>query len=247
MPKGGNAAKGTSFRWDRFPSRAVAEAGMRKNPFFKNFDPRVLNAYFKHALIDKPDGSAELATPKAQEAWSYLRANFQPLPENESEEVWNSERLLNPDYTPFSDITKAVFTRPEGLPVIDSLPNLRPRTLFIYGEKSHIGYDQNREVHLSTTGVGRGGSGGVVHNAVHSKIYDGLGHLCCFEAPTAIATDVAYWLDKEVVRWRDEQKFYKMYNPGHSKEGEKELSDQWLQAVKKKSDLERPKKSGSKL
>lgn len=220
---------------------------MRKNPFFKSFDPRVLEAYFKHALVDRPDGSVELATPKAQEAWSYLRANFQPLPEDESEEAWNKERLLNPDYIPFSDMSKIIFTRPEGEPVVDSLPNLRPHTLFVYGEQSHISHEQNRNVLLSTTGTGRGGSGGVAHNAVQCKLYDGLGHLCCFEAPTAMATDVAHWLDKEMVRWKDEQAFYKMHDPGHSKNGGTELSDQWLKAVRKDPSLERAKKTGSKL
>lgn len=229
------------MRKETIPSRTIAEAQISKNPFFKTFDPRVLRTYLKHALVDRQDGSVTLATPKAQEAWSYVRANFHPIPEDTTTlEARNRERLLNPDYVPFLGPATAVFTRPEAMVVMEALPHLRPRTLFVYGEYSHLNDDTMREMHLSKTGVGHGGNGGVADGGTEVKVVEDSGHLCCFDKPTVMAKDISGFLDKEMVRWRKEESFWATYDNGTSQDNGTRLSDKWLKGVKEDSLLQRP-------
>jgi pimeloyl-ACP methyl ester carboxylesterase len=249
VPPGPNAAMMSSLRRDTFPSRAATEAQMRRNAFFKPFDPRALQAYFAHSLLDRSDGSVVLATPKAQEAWSYVRPNFHPLPaDTTTAEARNKERLLDPDLVPFSENSKAVFKRPECVVVMDAMPHLRPRTFFMFGDFSYINYEEAREKLVARTGTGRGGNGGVADGGVEVKVVDDAGHLCCFEKPTVMAADMAVWLDKEMARWRREKEFWATYDREVSKNGGKELSEKWMQGVKQESTLQRPvANDGSKL
>jgi pimeloyl-ACP methyl ester carboxylesterase len=239
-PPGPNAALFSSLRRDTWPSRAKAEAQISRNPFFANMDPRALSLFLQYALRDVPDGSVVLSTPKAQEAWTFIRSNLHPLSEN-TEEGRRVERLLNPDAEPFSLQARAKFTRPEMLGICEALPGLRPRTFLLYGEGSHINIEEMRDYHVNIIGSGRGGNGGVKEGGVTREVLEDCGHMCVFEKPTVIARSVAEWLSKERLRWEEEKVFWDMVDTGKSKNDRKELSDEWIKAVREEGIVKRAK------
>lgn len=243
-PPGPNVAMMSSMRREIFRSRAVAESQISRNPFFKDLDPRALEAYLKYGLVDREDGSVALATPKAQEAWTYVRANFHPLPKDQrTVEARNKERILNPDLVPFSRSSTTVFTRPESVVAREALSSLRPRTLFVCGESSHINYEDARNELVSLTGIARGGSGGVADGGVEAKIVEDAGHLCCFEKPVQMAADISDWLSKETERWESEKLFWDTYDKQISTEQGTALSETWMEGVKADTHLQRSVKN----
>jgi pimeloyl-ACP methyl ester carboxylesterase len=244
-PPGPNAAMFSSMRREVWDSRAKAEAQISKNGFFSAMDPRVLKSFLAHALTDIEDGKVKLTTPKAQEAWSYVRANFNTLSEEAgTKEARDRERMLNPDLVPGSMAATMVFTRPEGVPVLEGLKHLRPKTLYMYGEYSHINHEEIQKIHISTTGVGAGGNGGVADGGVEVKIVQDGGHLCVFEKPTEMAVDISVFLGKEMLRWRKEKSFWASVDTGKSKNNRTELSDKWIAETKLGSDHQRPGAKG---
>jgi pimeloyl-ACP methyl ester carboxylesterase len=242
-PPGPNSALFSSKRRDAWPSRSLAESQIRANAFFESMDPRCMDAFVTHALRDKPDGSVVLSTPKAQEAWSYVRSNMSDMNPDTSEGRAR-ERVLNPDVVPFSEPSRLVTMRPELVVVCEELPHLRPHAFYVYGEYSFINFDDVREAQVGATGTGRGGNGGIEEGAVKELVLEDCGHLCPFEKPREIADSVGKWLDKEMVRWREEREFWASVDTGKSKNGQRELSDKWMEVMKADTDIERPKVQG---
>ncbi|KAL6703798.1 hypothetical protein ACN47E_009097 [Coniothyrium glycines] len=245
-PPGPNAPLFSSMRRDKWDSRAKAEAQIGKSAFFASMDPRSLKLYFAYALRDTPDGGVTLRTPKAQEAWTYAKQNFHPVSEK-TLEGRKRERIINPDAVPFSEEGMAVVMRTELMLICDALPHIRPRVLYIYGETSHINIDTTREMHLSQTGIGRGGNGGVSEGGVDAEMLEGCGHLCCFEKPVVTAERISRWLDKEVAAKKDEKIFWNTVDTGKSKNGRTELSEKWLVAMKRDPSLQRSSSDKAKL
>ncbi|KAJ7272024.1 Alpha/beta hydrolase family-domain-containing protein [Mycena haematopus] len=62
---------GAVARRDTWPSREDAHKTLAANPFFAAWDPRVLDAYVAHGLVEAPDGSVRLAMPGIQEALAF--------------------------------------------------------------------------------------------------------------------------------------------------------------------------------
>jgi len=235
-PPGPNAALFSSIRRETWESRAKAESQIRRSPFFAAMDPRALDLFLDYGLRDTPDGGVVLSTPKAQEAWSYVRSNFHEMSEDR-----HRERMLNPDLEPFSEPSRLLTARGEVVPICDALPHLRPRVLYLYGEYSHINFDEVRDYHTSTTGSGRGGNGGIAEGGVIEEVLEDCGHLCAFEKPSVLAKSAAQWLASEVERWKHEKDFWQTIDTKKSKNGRTELSDEWIRVMKMDTGTERPK------
>jgi hypothetical protein len=75
-------------------------------------------------------------------------------------------------------------------------------------------------------------------------VLEDCGHLCPFEKPREIAESVGKWLDKEMVRWREEREFWASVDTGKSKNGQMELSDKWMEVMKADTNIERPQVQG---
>lgn len=245
-PRGPSSALFSSLRREKWESRAKAEGQISKNPFFASMDPRALKLFLTYALRDSSDGGVTLSTPKAQEAWTYIRPMFYPISEN-TPEGRQHERMLNPEVIPFSAESKLVTMRGEFMAICEELPHVRPRALYIYGERSHINGKESQELHLGMTGTGRGGNGGVSEGGVESELVKGCGHLSCLEKPAIIAERISQWLGPEILRWKKETTFWNTVDTGKSKNGRKELSERWLAAVKQDTSVERPGADKSKL
>lgn len=239
----------SSMRRESWESRSKAEASIRKNPLFQTWDSRALTLFLAYGLRDLEDGTVTLTTPKAQEDWSYVHSNFLPLPEDTTTvEARNRERLVAPDFTPFSDANMLIFARGDSQHVSELLPHLRPRALFVYGASSHINNKKQREEHVAVTGIGRGGNGGATDGGVESRLVEKASHLVVFEKPAQVANEISVWMKREIDRWTQERDFWATLDTGKSVNDRRELSRKWMENVKKGAVVPRPKsKDASKL
>lgn len=239
----------SSLRRENWESREKAEASFKKNALFKSFDHRTLSAFLSHGLRDLDNGSVTLTTPKAQEAWSYVRSHFHSIPEDSTTpDARQQERMLNPEFLPFEGGGLETFARGDSVHTMQSLPYLRPRTYYLIGERSHINQADQRKDILELTGTGGGGNGGVQDGGTEMKILSKTSHFLCFEAPKRVASEISEWLEKEMMRWQMEREYWAQVDTGKSKNNRKELSDKWIEMVKRGARIPRPTaKSAAKL
>ena len=240
-PPGPNAAMLSSLRREKWPSRAQAEIGFKKAPIFKSFDRRFLPAFLAHGLKDLEDGSVVLTTPKAQEAWSFIRSQFHPVPQDTNTTAARyRERLINPEFVPFQDGGLETFARGDSKQTLMSLPSLRPRAFYMFGKHSHINTAEQRKRLLELTGTGPGGNGGVHDGGTEMKVIEKTTHFLCFETPIRVASEISEWLAKEMIRWQVEREFWAQLDTGKSKNDKKELSEKWIDMVKRGASISRP-------
>ena len=249
-----NAALPTSYRPDRWDSRGAAEAAFRKNPFFKVWEPRVLEKYLIYGLRETPTliypaGISEnptetapdgvtLTTTKHQEAWSYVRSNFSPQASDPYDHV---ERLISPDLDPTNE-GRYLFHRAEPFLALQGLPQVRPSILWIFGAWSTINTLTLQNEKMVLSGIGIGGSGGVRVGMVQKEVVDEAGHMVPFEKVQECAGITSRWLEKQIQRFNAEQRFYRDYKSGKSDREMLVMSKDWLKGVRQKSDTKRPTK-----
>ncbi|KAI0152716.1 Alpha/beta hydrolase family-domain-containing protein [Xylariaceae sp. FL1272] len=225
---GVDPARLSAFRRDIWPSRKDAEIAFRKSPFYRSWDPRVLNAWVEHAVRElptalHPDASplpsstdpkaapATLMTTKHQELFTY----FRPLwPHYTNEPSPTVSKAGAPDYdTSVLDTLPpgqepSLFYRSEGSSVLNRLPEVRPSVLYLFGETSDLSTPELRDLRLRTTGVGPSGSGGVKEGRVKGILMEKKGHLFPMEIPGQCAEHAASWIGTEMQKFAEEQKAY---------------------------------------
>ncbi|KFY77609.1 hypothetical protein V499_03054 [Pseudogymnoascus sp. VKM F-103] len=204
---GRGAPMASTFRRDLWPSREAAAAGFRKNPFYKAWDPRVLEAWNKHGVRETPTllypnekGSVTLSTPKYHEVQTFIRPTF-PDPINGP--------LAPITHYSHADIDPAVpagepFYSPAPYIVLQQLPRLRPSVLYIFGGTSFMAPPEHNAEKMRVTGTGAGGSGGAAKGRVKEVVLEGIGHLVAMEAPVQTAENTAKWISQEMQLWRQE-------------------------------------------
>ncbi|EMF14811.1 alpha/beta-hydrolase [Sphaerulina musiva SO2202] len=218
-----SAAQASTFRRDHWPSREIAHASFLKSPYYQTWDKRVLEKWVKFGLRDceDEDGDGEkgekgekekgkgvcLATPSAQEVWSFLRPNYPPESSSEEEVPSSSEqqkkqkkkldRFLHPDLNP-SLPNQTPFYRSEPITTYLRLPELRPGCLYIFGQLSFVCDKSTACDKVSRTGIGAGGSGGEAEGRVGGVTLEGVGHLIAMEAPGKTAEVAAEWIKREL-------------------------------------------------
>jgi hypothetical protein len=191
FPPGPNPALLSTFRQDIWPSKDKAVEAMTNNPFFKSLDRRALVKYLEFGFrriptAIYPASSAEkfgkdavtLTTSKYQEAWSYCRANFTPLPKTPDNRY---ERLVAPGFDPSEGKSGEVqFARPDTMVALADLPQLRPGVLWMFASRSPMNFKHLQDEKMKLTGTGRGGSGRERVERVEKSVLDGR-HLLPFE------------------------------------------------------------------
>ena len=199
----------STFRRDKWPSRAVAAAGYQKSKFYQQWDPRVIKRQVEFGLRDLPtaiypeevpeggEKPVTLATTRHQEVFTFLRPNY----EGSGFRGKAVDRRKQPDVHPGLD-TIYPFYRPEVPTVFFRLPELRPSVLYIFGETSYLSTPDAIEARLSTTGIGIGGSGGRQDGRVKDVTLKGIGHLVAMEAVEQCADAASEWIGSEMKRWR---------------------------------------------
>lgn len=215
-------ARASTVRRDRWPSRAEAETSIKKSKFYQAWDPRVLAKWMEHGLRDLPtalypevststilppvsadpstasipaekntEREVTLQTTKHQEVSTFLRPNFSPTP----------NMVTHPDIDPDSPPTSP-FYRPEPIATFKRLPHLRPSVLYVFGDQSDLSAPLMKADKMAQTGIGVGGSGGVVKGRVSEHTFKGVGHLIPMEVVGETADVSAEWLVPELERWR---------------------------------------------
>ncbi|CRK19971.1 hypothetical protein BN1708_003258, partial [Verticillium longisporum] len=229
-------------RRDLWPSRDAARAAFAKSPFYRAWDPRVLEAWLAHGLRDTPTplypepGHVTLATTRHQEVFTYFRPSWDAYAADGTTLV---RRDLVPDLDPA--LSKGFVTYPvyraEGANTLVRLPSLRPGCLYLFGGTSDLSLPELRDEKMRLTGTGGGGSGGAPDGRVEAVTLPDNGHLVPMEVPGVCAAHAARWIAREMVRWRREQADYEAWTR-KSVEEKTLLSDEW------KKRLVRPPKPG---
>lgn len=253
---GVSPARVSAFRRDLWPSRAEAEAGMRRSPFFKTWDPRVLDAWIKHGLRDTPtavypdqessegkqagkgDRPVTLRTTKHQELFTFFRPLYPYMRERPDGGV-EVDRLRVFDFDMAGhegfDPSKPIpfpFYRAEGPAVLDRLPAVRPSVLWVCGGDSDLSTPEKRALRLSTCGTGVGGSGGAALGRVAEVVMERRGHLFPMEVPAECAAHGAAWIAAEMRRWRDgEQAEYEAWAATGSLRDRSTMSPEWMRRM----------------
>ncbi|KAL8937537.1 MAG: hypothetical protein Q9216_004379 [Gyalolechia sp. 2 TL-2023] len=252
VPPGPNAAMLSTFRPDFYNSMEAGQTSIRRNKFFASWDSRALDRYIKHALRPVPTalypisekippGSVTLTTTKHQEAWTYVRSNFEARIGSNDATVGRErrERLLSPDLNSESEGTY-VFHRAEPGIVEASLPTVRPSVLYMFGGKSPLSPPEKRKSKLENTGVGTGGSGGHECSMVSAKLFPDGSHLLPCERPKECAEAAAAWLGFQTRRSQAEAQFLANHPSGKSEKGMRVVSKQWQHGVRQPATVKRP-------
>lgn len=205
-------------REDSWPNRATAEEFFRKSNFHRSWDRRVLEKWLRFGLRDQTtqayleDGkqiegevNIALTTPKHQESWTYIRPYFSPLVTNLSEALLRENRQRYPDADP-STLRTHPFYRAETDLTLDKLPLLRPRVLYVFPQKSPMSTPALHGTKMETTGIGKGGSGGVKAGKVKSVDFERGSHLITFEKPDPCAEIVVGWMLEWFREWKQEER-----------------------------------------
>lgn len=222
--------KSSAYRRDLWPSLPDAISSFSKNPFYKTWDPRVLERFYRHGLRETPTslypeqkdaGKIALTTTRHMEVVTYYRPQAQSFDPKTGKRIISDQidRSKLPDADPnLSSFTDFAFYRPEGGPqTADRLPNLRPGVLYIFGETSNVNPPDIRQEKLDLTGVGVGGSGGEKAGRVKLVTLDGYGHLVPLEATRQCAELAGDWIQREIEGvWRKEEDEFKAWRDGNT-------------------------------
>lgn len=214
-------------RRDQWPSRDEAATSMKRNKFYQTWDSRVFDRWIQYGLRDLPTRlyptssstpslapkptEVTLTTTKHQEVMTFLRPNFpfrvgDKEPSSADYSATNStiNRRTHPDLSP-GDKPQTPFYRGESMMVFQQLPHLRPSVLYIFGSLSFLTDDEIIEEKMAMTGSGVGGSGGAKEGRVANVMVQDAGHLIPMEKVEESAHHTAFWIGKELMRWREQE------------------------------------------
>ncbi|KAI1504660.1 putative toxin biosynthesis protein [Biscogniauxia marginata] len=217
-------AQSSTYRRETWPSRRDAAESFRRSPFYRSWDPRVLDAWIEHAIRDTPtllfpdtktggNGKevvgATLRTTKHQEVFTFFRPLWPHVRPDGS-----VSREGAPDFPP--DLRDQIvgpqppfpFYRGEGPAVLRRLPELQPSVMWVFGGTSDVSTPESRRSILERCGTGGGGSGGAPEGRVDQVVFEGLGHLFPMEVPDRCADVTATWIGREMARWREKEREY---------------------------------------
>ena len=230
---------GLSFaRRDTWPSRDEAAAAVKRSPFFKSWDSRVLDRWLRYGLRDLqaaphpgtqtgPEGGKKgavvLTTTKDQESFTFLRPTFGRGP-------GASDPLLYlPDLCPSAQGVPP-FYRAESFLTFEQLPRLRPSTFYLFGGLSTVSSPETREERVRRTGIGVGGNGGLAAGKVKQYVLSDGGHLMPMEQVNNVAEVIGEHLADEVESWSREENRWKSWWSSLEKKEKVALTAEWRQA-----------------
>jgi len=171
------------------------------------WDERAKERLTKYGIYEE-NGTWRSTTPKEQIA--ALVCNFNPkrLGVDGIEGMTMEEREEIPDVDPQA-WNPGSFYQSALKESWHLLPHIRPRVLYVNGEKSpFFGRPRTRDERARITGTGVGGSGGMKVGAVEQVVIKDGEHTMVFEKQLGeVADHVARWLGTDVKRWQQgEQK-----------------------------------------
>lgn len=231
-PGGPTWAQLAAFRQDLWPSRTAASSNLQRNPFFRSWDPRVLDLWIQHSFRDLPtalypkspsppasDPPVTLTTTKHQEVFTFVRPSFNDLDPHGKPMRRKYPDMESPDFDPFY--------RPEPAVAVRNLPHLRPSVLYIFGGKSGLSTPNLRQQKIELTGTGVGGSGGAPEGRVKAVLLPDAGHMVPLEAVGACADAAADWLRPEMNQWAREEEGWRRTWAAKSEQERRTVSEEF--------------------
>lgn len=227
-------------RRDIWPSRKAALESFSRSPFYKAWNPRVLDRWVKYGLRELPTLShplpstdqkpgerpVTLRTTRHQEVFTFSRPNY----DYNTSTNKPANILETPDLVP-NETNPHPFYRLEPYQIFRNLPHLRPSVLYIFGGQSNMCLPHMMQDKLNTTGTGAGGSGGVAAGRVQSVLFEDKGHLLAQEAVVECAHAAAGFFGAELKRWSaEDEAFQKQWNQ-KSKVEKSTVDERWLKEI----------------
>ena len=169
----------------------------------------------------------KLLTSKHQEAFSFLRANFDGRTQDGKRVI---NRDTHSDLDP-NDENTYPFYRPEIPKMYDQLPYLRPSALYVLGGKSALSTPKRRKPRTERTGTGVGGSGGAAEGRVKEVVFEEMGHLLAFEIVKDVADVIGDWTAEELKRWARLDKEWRDQWQAKSKEEKTMVTEAWKKNI----------------
>ncbi|EGD86660.1 hypothetical protein H112_05166 [Trichophyton rubrum D6] len=207
----------STYRRDIWPSRIAAENALKGSKFYQNWDPRVLQRFFKYGLRELPtalypldDNSTNkpvgerpvtLTTTRHQEVLSFVRAAYG----SKSEDGQTLNRTTHPDLDPATYKSSFPFYRYEVARTFELLPFVRPSVLYLFADQSEVSSPKMNQDKIEQTGIAVGGSGGVAEGRIRGIVMKGVGHLIAMEAVNRTAELCTDQISVEMHRWRREE------------------------------------------
>ncbi|GJN83874.1 hypothetical protein PLIIFM63780_007425 [Purpureocillium lilacinum] len=227
-------AMASTPRRDVWPSTDAAATRFKGSKFFQSWDPRVLDRWIEYGLRQAPtelypaegaaakDERVTLTTSKHQELFTFLRPTYRGVP---GEEYLDKDPAADEEYPGYP------FYRPEPLHVFQRLPELRPSTLYVFGDKSDLSPPAQRQAKMARTGTGVGGSGGTGAGRVKEVVLD-CGHLVAMEKVTECADAITAFLGDEMARWRRNKADFEKYWNKKSRTEQITIDGEWANKVR---------------
>ncbi|EPE24126.1 alpha/beta-Hydrolase [Glarea lozoyensis ATCC 20868] len=243
-------------RKETFPSHSAATQNIAKLPFYATWDPRAVERLKQHGFTPNSSSTEEVrtTTPKAIEAASFFRSNAKGIGKDGLENLTAEERLEMPDVDPDAKYLAPVY-KAETRIMWDLLPSVRPRVLYVVGDKTAYAVDRLHKRRIQRTGSGVGGNGGVKAGGVVSKTVEGGGH--CIPMDEHVGTVAKYistWVSDEKARWEDGVKKRKRELDEKSVEfrqgvdpGLQKVADSWPEMKEKGRVMINPRRALEKL
>lgn len=239
-----SGAQKSTFRRDRWSSRAEAKASFLKSKFYQVWDPRVLDLLVTHGLRKLPtaiypqdsdasdyseadDAPVTLTTTKHQEVFTFLRPKFEGV---DARGMRVPNRQTHPDLDLHAQDTDP-FYRSEPPRTFYNLEHLRPSILYIFGGQSPLSQPDWRKAKMERTGTGVGGSGGADEGKVKGKVFEDVGHLLPMEIPEECADASAEFLENDLEQWREEKEAWKKAWESKSKLERSTVSEEWKRNI----------------
>jgi pimeloyl-ACP methyl ester carboxylesterase len=198
-------------RQQSWPSRSQAEASISKWPTYMTWDPRCLQRFLKHALVETSVPKSELDDPpvsfSTSEAQGILYMARTTLVQRHADGNVTIDREHAPDLDPIDALRDDPLYRPEMRATWNRLPELRPSAKFMLGGRTYLAARELQEA-VDRCGSGLGGSGGVSEGRVCQVVFKKGSHFFPLEMVDETAKECAIWIHAEVDRWiKKEQEF----------------------------------------
>jgi pimeloyl-ACP methyl ester carboxylesterase len=184
-----------AHRRDHWNSLAEARSKLLANPYFAAFDKEVFERVMKHDFRHLPDGSVELVTPKAQEVATMVRL----IPPKASDDGADYESRRESRDEKLEALTG--FYRPEPGKTEQTVAELLPPTLYVWGQNSSLKETNLRQFLMKKTGTAPGANGGEREGMVESAVVPGATHPMPLERPRETAETMVPWIQKQIQRW----------------------------------------------
>ena len=236
-----SVAQNSTFRRDKWSSKAEAMSSLQRNPFYQTWDPRVLELWIKYGLRKLPtplhpgdssddsdseadDAPVTLTTTKHQEVFTFVRPKFG------ADGKIHVTRRTHPDLD-MSIKDDYAFYRPEPNKTFDNLQHLRPGALYIFGGESELSKPEWCKAKMERTGMGLGGSGGAKEGRVKEVTFEKVGHLVPMIATEDTAKTASEWLAEDLQRYREEEAEWKSEWDSKTRMQKTTVSKEWERNV----------------